>query len=308
MSDPADTARALPPRMRSWLFAPGDSERKMTKAADSAADIVLLDLEDSVMPQRKPEARDMVTAFLATRPDRRRLWVRLNPLRGGAEEDGIARDLDAVMRAAPGGVFLPKAEGRADIEALDRLLGARERQNGLDEGSTRVAALVTETPRAMFHCGEYGGDYPGADRLVALSWGAEDLSSALGARVQHRPDGSYMPTYELARSLCLLGAVAAGLSPIETVMPDFRDLDGLRARALMVRGQGYRGMLAIHPDQVPVINVAFTPGAEELAHARAVVRAFAENPGAGTVGLDGAMVDLPHLRLAQRLLAEAGEE
>lgn len=288
-----------PPRMRSWLFAPGDSEKKMAKATDGPADIVLLDLEDSVMPEGKPAARKLVAAFLASRDDRQRIWVRINPMPSGE----IEKDLDAIMAAAPGGVMLPKAEGRADVEALDALLSERERKHGLEAGSTLVAALVTETPKAMFHC----GDYEGAPRLVAMSWGAEDLSSALGARVQHQPDGAYMPTYELARSLCLLGAVAAGVVPVETVMPEFRDLDKLSERAKMVRSQGYRGMLAIHPAQVEPINTAFTPSAEEIAHARAIVQAFADNPGAGTVGLDGAMVDLPHLKLAQRLLAEAGE-
>jgi len=290
---------SAPSRMRSWLFAPGDSERKMTKASDSAADIVLLDLEDSVSPENKPAARTAVADFLKTREDKHRIWVRVNPLRSGE----IEADLDAIMGAAPGGLFLPKAEGKADVQALDAMLTIREADHGILNRSTHVAALVTETPKAMFHC----GDYEGAPRLVAMSWGAEDLSSALGARVQHRPDGSYMPMYEMARNLCLLGAVAAGCAPIETVMPEFRDLDKLRERALMVRGQGYRGMLAIHPAQVDVINEAFTPSAEEIAHARAIVQAFADNPGAGTVGLEGQMLDRPHLALAERLLAEAGE-
>jgi citrate lyase subunit beta/citryl-CoA lyase len=290
---------SAPSRMRSWLFAPGDSERKMTKASDSAADIVLLDLEDSVSPENKPAARKAVADFLKTREDKHRIWVRVNPLRSGE----IEADLDAIMGAAPGGLFLPKAEGKADVEALDAMLTIREAEYGIQNRSTHVAALVTETPKAMFHC----GDYEGAPRLIAMSWGAEDLSSALGSRVQHQADGSYMPMYEMARNLCLLGAVAAGCAPIETVMPEFRDIDKLRERALMVRGQGYRGMLAIHPAQVDVINEAFTPSAEEIAHARAIVQAFADNPGAGTVGLDGQMLDRPHLALAERLLAEAGE-
>ena len=290
---------SAPSRMRSWLFAPGNSERKMTKASDSAADIVLLDLEDSVSPENKPAARTAVADFLKTREDKHRIWVRVNPLPSGE----IEADLDAIMGAAPGGLFLPKAEGKADVEALDAMLTIREAEYGIQNRSTHVAALVTETPKAMFHC----GDYEGAPRLIAMSWGAEDLSSALGARVQHQADGSYMPMYEMARNLCLLGAVAAGCAPIETVMPEFRDLDKLRERALMVRGQGYRGMLAIHPAQVDVINEAFTPSAEEIAHARAIVQAFADNPGAGTVGLDGQMLDRPHLALAERLLAEAGE-
>ena len=290
---------SAPSRIRSWLFAPGNSERKMTKASDSAADIVLLDLEDSVSPENKPAARTAVADFLKTREDKHRIWVRVNPLRSGE----IEADLDAIMGAAPGGLFLPKAEGKADVEALDAMLTIREAEYGIQNRSTHVAALVTETPKAMFHC----GDYEGAPRLIAMSWGAEDLSSALGSRVQHQADGSYMPMYEMARNLCLLGAVAAGCAPIETVMPEFRDLDKLRERALMVRGQGYRGMLAIHPAQVDVINEAFTPSAEEIAHARAIVQAFADNPGAGTVGLDGQMLDRPHLALAERLLAESGE-
>lgn len=290
---------SAPSRIRSWLFAPGNSERKMTKASDSAADIVLLDLEDSVSPENKPAARTAVADFLKTREDKHRIWVRVNPLPSGE----IEADLDAIMGAAPGGLFLPKAEGKADVEALDAMLTIREAEYGIQNRSTHVAALVTETPKAMFHC----GDYEGAPRLIAMSWGAEDLSSALGARVQHQADGSYMPMYEMARNLCLLGAVAAGCAPIETVMPEFRDLDKLRERALMVRGQGYRGMLAIHPAQVDVINEAFTPSAEEIAHARAIVQAFADNPGAGTAGLDGQMLDRPHLALAERLLAEAGE-
>lgn len=285
-------------KMRSWLFAPGDSERKMTKAADGEADIVLLDLEDSVAPANKTEARKLVHDLIAEREDRERLWVRVNPLSSGETR----ADLEAVMAAAPGGIFLPKAEGGADVEVLHDLLSKMEAANGVENCATRVAALVTETPKAMFRTGEYES----APRLVAMSWGAEDLSSALGARVQHNAHGGYMPTYELARSLCLLGAVAAGVAPIETVMPDFRDLDGLRDRATMVRGQGYRGMLAIHPAQVPIINEAFTPSDEEIAEARRIVDAFADTPGAGTLAIDGKMVDLPHLKLAQTLLADAG--
>lgn len=295
MSDPA------PFKARSWLFAPGDSDRKMGKAADGPADIVLLDLEDSVMPDNKPMARDLVQSFLALRTDRQRLWVRVNPLSSG----DTAADLAAIMPAKPGGILLPKAEGRADIEALDTMLAQHEAENGMTQGSTKVAALVTETAKAMFHTGDYAGDYPGAPRLVAMSWGAEDLSSALGARVQFQPSGAYMPTFELARSLCLLGAAAAGVMPVETIQADFRDLDGLRERALMVRSQGYRGMLAIHPAQVPIINEAFTPSIGELDHARAIIAAFDANPGAGAVGLNGAMLDRPHLALAKALLASA---
>ncbi|TNE29454.1 MAG: CoA ester lyase [Alphaproteobacteria bacterium] len=284
--------------MRSWLFAPGDSEKKMAKAADSPADIVLLDLEDSVMPEGKPAARAQVSAFLTSRSDRQRIWVRINPMQSGE----IEKDLAAIMATAPGGVMLPKAEGREDVEALDAILSEHEAQHGIAQGSTLVAALVTETAAAMFTTGSYCG----APRLAAMTWGAEDLGAAIGARIQHRPDGQYMPVFELARTLCLLGAAAAGVAPIETIMPDFRDLEGLAARARMVRSQGFRGMLAIHPDQIATINAAFTPGEEEIAHARRVIAAFSVNPGQGAARLDGSMVDIPHLKLAKALLADAG--
>ncbi len=286
-------------RMRSWLFAPGDSEKKMIKAADSAADIALLDLEDSVTPENKPAARNLVRDMIASREDKARIWVRINPLSSGETE----RDLDTIMPSGPGGIFLPKAEGGHDVATLDAILSERETKAGLEPGSTRIAALVTETAAAMFTTGTYDG----APRLVAMSWGAEDLSSELGAQEQRGPDGEYSHVYEMARSLCLLGAVKAQVAPIETVQPEFRDLDALRTRALMVRRQGFRGMLAIHPAQIEPINSAFTPSEEELSHARAVVQLFADNPGAGTLALDGNMLDRPHLALAQRILTEAGE-
>jgi citrate lyase subunit beta/citryl-CoA lyase len=288
--------------MRSWLFAPGDSEKKMGKAIASAADIALLDLEDSVAPENKPAARLMVAEQIAAAGERARLWVRINPV---GTADCVA-DLAAIIPSRPGGVFLPKAEGAADIARLHHYLTALEAANGIPLGRTLIAALVTETAAAMFRTGEYAGDYPGRERLVALSWGAEDLSSALGAREQRGADGEYSHTYEMARSLCLIGAAAAGVAAIETVQPEFRDLEALERRAKSVRAQGFRGMLAIHPAQVDPINAAFTPSVEELAHARAVVQAFADHPGAGVVALDGAMLDRPHLALAQRLLAEAG--
>ena len=297
----AHTAPALP-RMRSWLFAPGDSAKKMGKAEGGKADIVLLDLEDSVAPENKPAARQMVAEQIAASANTARLWVRINPV---STSDCIA-DLVAIIPARPGGVFLPKAEGAGDITRLHHYLTALEAANGVPLGRTLIAALVTETAAAMFRTGDYAGDYPGKARLVAMSWGAEDLSSALGAREQRGPDGEYSHTYEMARSLCLIGAAAAGVAAIETVQPEFRDLDALAARARRVRAQGFAGMLAIHPAQVDPINAAFTPSKEELAHARAVVQAFADHPGAGVVALDGAMLDRPHLVLAQRLLAEAG--
>ncbi|MGB3806670.1 MAG: CoA ester lyase [Erythrobacter sp.] len=288
-------------KLRSWLFAPGDSAKKCGKAIASEADIALLDLEDSVTPENKPQARDQVVEALSGADDKARVWVRINPL---VTPDAV-KDLAAIVPARPGGVFLPKAEGAADITRLHHYLTALEAANGLEQGAVRIAALVTETAKSMYRTGEYAGEYPGRERLLAMSWGAEDLSSELGSREQRGPDGEYAHTYEMARSFCLIGAVAAGVAPIETVQPEFRDLDALERRATKVRAAGFRGMLAIHPAQVAPINAAFTPSAKELDHARAVVKAFADNPGAGAVALDGNMLDRPHLALAQRLLAES---
>ncbi len=283
---------------RSWLFAPGDSDRKMEKAAAGDADIVLLDLEDSVAPDSKPQARKQVAAMLQghSTGDLARLWVRINPLDG---DDALA-DLAAVMASAPGGIMLPKARGSADVATLHRYLEAFEAAHGLVVGKTPVIALVTEVAEAMFTTGQYGG----SPRLAAMSWGAEDLADAVGAHANTDADGRYLPPFELARSLCLLGASAAGVLPIETIYGDFRDEDGLSARAAHVRAMGYRGMLAIHPAQVPVINAAFTPSDAEIADAKAVVAAFDREPGAGVVALDGKMLDRPHLSRAQQLLAQ----
>lgn len=289
-------------KMRSWLFAPGDSEKKMGKAIASEADIALLDLEDSVTPANKPSARQMVADTLNSADDTSRIWVRINPL----DTNEAIVDLAAVVGGKPGGVVLPKAEGADHITQLHHYLTALEAAHDLPLGSTKIAAIITETPGAMYATREYAGDYPGRERVVGLSWGAEDLSSALGASEQRGPDGEYAHVYELARSLCLLASVNAGVMPIETVQPEFRDLDALETRAKRCKAAGFRGMLAIHPAQIAPINAAFTASTEEIAHARAVVQAFADNPGAGTIAMDGAMLDRPHLILAQRLLAEAG--
>lgn len=285
--------------MRSWLFAPGDSEKKMAKAAESSADIALFDLEDAVAAENKPMARSLVRDQLASRSDGiERLWVRVNPLDG----PWALQDLAAIMPARPGGIMLPKARGRRDVELLDHYLSALEVANGIEQGSTPVIALVTETAEAMFTT----GDYKGAPRLVAMSWGAEDLADSIGAASNRNADGSYGFTYELARSLCLLGAAAAGVAAIETIQGDFRDLDGLKARAEKVRRDGFAGMLAIHPAQVDVINAAFTPSEEELTEAQTIIDLFAANPGAGTIGYKGGMLDRPHLSRAMQLLARAG--
>jgi citrate lyase subunit beta/citryl-CoA lyase len=287
--------------MRSWLFAPGDSEKKMGKALAGPADVVILDLEDAVAIEAKSAARAMVHDFLqANAADRARIWVRVNPLDGVHTLD----DLVAVMPARPGGIMLPKVHGRADVELLDKYLSALEAAYGIERGSTPVIVLVTETAEAMFHT----GDYKDAPRVVALTWGAEDLADSIGASSNRNPDGSYGFTYELARTLTVLGAATAGVAAIETIQGDFRDLEGLRQRAEKVRREGFRGMLAIHPAQVEVINAAFTPGEDEIAEAREIVALFEANPGVGAIGWKGGMLDRPHLSRAQALLAhvEAG--
>lgn len=277
------------PRLRSLLFVPGDRPDRMEKALGSGADALILDLEDSVAPEAKPAARAAVAAFLAReRPVP--LWVRINPLDGGLAGD----DLAAVMPARPDGIVLPKAEGAASLRALDAKL----------QGAVAILPIATETPAAIFALGSYGGV---TDRLAGLTWGAEDLPAAIGAATSRAADGSYTPPYQLARSLTLFGAHAAGVPAIETVYPDFRDLGGLAAYAARGRRDGFSGMMAIHPAQVPVINAAFTPSDEEVAHARRVVAAFAAAPGAGALNLDGRMIDAPHLKAARALLARAGE-
>ena len=285
-------------RMRSWLFAPGDSVKKMAKAAEGDADIVIFDLEDAVVESGKEGARASIAEFLSgkSEDERARLWVRINPLDGPWAAD----DLAAVIPARPGGIMLPKSRGRHDVEELDRLITPLEDENGIATGSPPVIALVTETAAAMFTTGDYGG----APRLAAMTWGAEDLADSLGAQSNKDFEGDFAFTYKLARSLCLLGAAAAEVVPVETIDTNFRDLQALRKRAIEVRRQGYRGMLAIHPAQVPVINEAFTPSDEEVAEAREIVDLFEANPGAGTIGWKGGMLDRPHLSRARQLLAQ----
>ena len=288
-------------RMRSWLFAPGDSEKKMTKAFEGDADIAIFDLEDAVVESGKADARIAIAEFLRGKSDaeRARLWVRVNPLDGAWTAD----DLAAIIPARPGGIMLPKSRGRHDVEELDRQMTALEVENGIEPGSTPVIALVTETAAAMFTTGDYGG----APRLVAMAWGAEDLADSIGAQTNKDFEGDFAFTYKLARSLTLLGAAAAEVVPIETIDTNFRDLEALRKRAIEVRRQGYRGMLAIHPAQVPIINEAFSPSEEEIAEAREIVALFEENPGAGTIGWKGGMLDRPHLSRAQQLLAQVDD-
>lgn len=293
--------KVLPMMQRSWLFAPGDSEKKMTKALAGPADVILLDLEDAVSPENKQLARTMVHNFLRANADQReRIWVRVNPLDGPYTLD----DLVAVMPANPGGIMLPKVYGRADVDQIDKYLTAFEAAYGLERGATPLIVLITETAEAMFHT----GDYKGAPRVAALTWGAEDLADAIGASGNRNPDGSYSFTYELARSLTLLGAATAGVSAIDTISADYKDLDALRQRAEKVRRDGFKGMLAIHPAQVDVINAAFSPSADEIAEAREIVAIFEANPGVGTIGWKGGMLDRPFLSRAQQLLANVSEE
>lgn len=296
----SDTRRHQPIAARSWLFAPGDSEKKMTKAMEGEADIVLIDLEDAVAPDAKAATRPMVHDFIKAHPEHRaRLWVRINPFDG----PHTLLDLAAIIPAHPGGIMLPKVYSRADVERLNHCLSALEVANGIEEGSIPVIVLITETAEAMFHT----GDYKDAPRVVALTWGAEDLADSIGASSNKNEDGSYSFTYELARSLTVLGAATAGVTAIETISADFKDLEALRLRAEKVRRDGYRGMLAIHPAQIPVINAAFTPTEAEIAEAQEVVDVFAANPGVGAIGWKGAMLDRPYLARAERLLRQAGK-
>ena len=287
--------------LRSFLFIPGDSEKKLAKADDTGADAVIFDLEDAVAPDSKPAARELTAAALASRPRGQRvcqLWVRINPLDSGLAED----DLNAVIAGAPDGIMLPKANGPEDVATLSRLLDEMESAAGLAEGSVQILPLTTETAIAPFRLGDYAG--AGLTRLYGLTWGAEDLAAALGASTNLGPDAKWAFSYQLVRSLCLMAAHATGVAAVETIYVDFRDTDGLRAACLAARSEGFSGRLAIHPAQVPVINAAFSPSPEEIAHAKRVVAAFEDSPGSGTVGLDGKMLDVPHLKSARHVLAQ----
>lgn len=279
-----------PTRLRSLLFVPGDRPERMVKALASGADALILDLEDAVAPDRKPYARGEVAAFLRDTTRDVALFVRVNPLDGGLTD----ADLDAVLGARPTGLMLPKAEGAASLADLDQRMAVRGDKDGL------ILPIATETPLAMFKLGEYGGV---TERLTGLTWGAEDLPAAVGAMTARLDDGSYTPPYELARSMTLFAAVAAGVTPIETVFPAVRDIEGAAAYAARGARDGFLGMMCVHPAQVAPVNAAFTPSDAAVAHARAVVEAFASNPGAGVLTLDGKMIDMPHLKKAQALLA-----
>jgi len=288
-------------KLRSLLFIPADSERKLARGTEVAADALILDLEDSVASTQKPAARERAVRYLLDRREGRgsQLWVRINPV---ATPDAEL-DLATVLAGAPDGIIQPKTTSPADVTELGRRLDRLEAKLGMAAGSTRILPVATETPEAMFSLGDYAHC---GQRLAALTWGAEDLSTALGAVTNREANGSWTFPYRVARALCLFAAGAAGVPAIDTVYTDFRDHQGLRASCDEARRDGFCGKLAIHPDQVDVINEAFTPSAAEIERARAVVRAFAAQPDAGTVSVDGEMLDAPHLKNARRVLAMAG--
>lgn len=285
--------------MRSQLFVPADSEKKMAKASETGADCLILDLEDSLTPDRKPEGRRMALEFMRERrPAHQQVYVRINPLTSGM----ALEDLAAIMAGAPDGIMLPKCRSGDDVRELAHYLSALEAREGLVEGQTRILPIVTEVAAGIFTMGSYAGC---SERLLGMMWGAEDLSADVGASVRRLPDGAYDDTYRLARAATLLGATAAGVIPFDTVFIDFHDADGLEAECLAARKAGFLAKAAIHPAQVDIINRAFSITPEELQWARKVVQAFAENPSSGVVGLEGVMLDRPHLKQAETIIARA---
>ena len=286
--------------IRSFLFIPGDSEKKLGKVDGVAADAFIFDLEDAVAVARKPVAREMVPAFIKERPRAERksqLWVRVNPL----DTPWTLEDLAAIVPVAPDGIMLPKVNGPEDVAQVSHYLSALEAASGVEQGSIRILPVATETAVSPFRLGDYAA--AGLDRLYGLTWGAEDLSSAIGASGNTDAHGEWTHTYKMVRSLCLLGAHAAGGEAVDTLYVDFRDPEGLRASCKAARAEGFSGRVAIHPAQVDIINESFSPSADEVDFARRVVDLFAANPDSGTLGLDGKMLDIPHLKQAERTLA-----
>jgi len=284
--------------MRSLLFVPADGGAKLDKAMASGADAVILDLEDSITPERKQAARGAALDFLKSaraKKDSPRLLVRINGLDTGLTD----ADLDAIVAGRPDAVLFPKAEGGASVTHLDAKLTAREAVAGLPEGTIKILAQSVESAAGLFLAGTFRD---ASKRLMGLTWGPEDLSAELGAEANREADGTLTEPYRLARSLCLYGAAAAKVAAFETVYVDFRNTEGLRRDTELARRDGFRGRLAIHPAQVPVINGVFAPTPKQIAQAKALVAAFAAQPGAGAVGIDGKMYDRPHLARAQRLL------
>jgi citrate lyase subunit beta/citryl-CoA lyase len=289
------------PLLRSMLFVPADSERKLAKALGNPADALILDLEDSVAESRKAAARGTAIAFIAEQAPRlaARLYVRINPLDTAMAMD----DLAAVVVPGLAGIMLPKTQSAADIVRLGHCLDALEARAGIPHGTIGIVPVATETAQALLNMQSFGAPVP---RLAAVTWGAEDLSAAVGAVSNRDEDGSYSPLYTWANSLCLCAATAAGVPAIDTLHADFKDAAGLAASSRASRRRGFRGRLAIHPDQVAIINEAYSPSEAELAHARRIVEAFAAQPQAGTLSIDGMMIDKPHLTQALRTLGQAG--
>ncbi len=286
-------------KLRSLLFVPADSERKLAKGLGSPADVLILDLEDAVAESRKSVARSMAAEFITAQAAslNAKLFVRINPL----DTAGAMADLAGVVVPGLAGVMLPKPNSAADVLRLSHCLDALEARAGIAAGTVKIIPVATETAAAMLNMGSYAQAIP---RLAAVTWGAEDLSAAIGALANRDENGAYSPLYELASSLCLCAAAAAGVPPIDTIHADFRDTAGLVASSRASRRRGYRGRMAIHPDQVAVFNEAYSPSAAELAHAQRIVDAFAAQPDAGTLNLDGAMIDKPHLTQALRTLSQ----
>jgi citrate lyase subunit beta/citryl-CoA lyase len=288
--------------IRSFLFVPSDSEKKLDKADGAGADALILDLEDAVSLENKPRARELALAFLRERPRAKRefeIWVRINPL----DTDLALLDLAVIVAAAPDGLVLPKANGPQDVLRLSHYLEALEVQGGVAAHSIKILPVATETPVSPFRLGEYAG--AGLTRLLGLTWGAEDLSAALGASSNVDVSGQWALTYRMVRSLMLLAARAAGVQAVDTLYVNFRDEDGLRVSSQASRAEGFTGRLAIHPAQVRAINESYMPTLEEIEYAHRVIAAFEAAPGAGTVGLDGKMIDIPHLKQARGVLAQA---
>ena len=283
--------------MRSLLFVPADGGPKLDKAMASGADGVIVDLEDSIMPERKDAARKSALDFLksasgaAKRP---KLLVRINGLDTGMTD----ADLDAIVPGKPDAVVFPKAEGGATVTHVDAKLTAREAIAGLPNGAIKILAQAVESAAGLFNAGSYRDCSP---RLIGMTWGPEDLSAELGAEANRDAQGLLTEPYRLARAICLYGAAAAKTAAIETVYVDFRNTEGLRRDTMDAKRDGFTGRLAIHPAQVPVINEVFTPNEADIAKAKAVIAAFAAQPGAGAVGIDGKMYDRPHLARAQAL-------
>ncbi len=288
--------------LRSLLFIPGDSDKKLAKGDESGADAIILDLEDAVALDNKMLAREKVIAYLKARPAEERkvkIFVRVNPL--GSEF--CTEDIAFVVAGQPDGIMQPKAETPQDVFTMSEMIAKAEQQAGIAAGAVKILPLTTETAQSPFHLGEYAStDLP---RMIGMSWGAEDLSAALGASTNLDDSGQLAFTYKMVRSMMLMAARACNVLPIETLYANFRDSEGLAASCRAARSEGFVGRLAIHPSQVAIINEGFSPSAAEIAFAERVVSAFAANPGVGTVGLDGKMLDVPHLKQAQQTLALA---